>query len=81
MDRGNAESMSDSKKATFLATVAPILTGIKVDGTGGGMRVQFDIPESEMSHAAYLLMMRQVVLNITVEPYDGFSNIHEDKKS
>jgi hypothetical protein len=32
------------------------------------MRIQLDIPESEMGEAAKLLLWRQMVLRITVEP-------------
>jgi hypothetical protein len=67
------------KKATFLATFPSIQTAIKVGGDGG-MRIQLEIPESEMGNAAYILAMRQQVLKVTIELYDGFSNIHESDK-
>ena len=56
-----------SDKVSFLATFPAISSAIKVDGAGG-MRIQLDIPESEMSEAVKLLLYRQSVLNITVEP-------------
>lgn len=55
------------EKVTFIATFPSISSAIKVDGAGG-MRIQLDIPESEMSEAVKLLLYRQVVLSITVEP-------------
>ena len=58
--------MSDS--ATFLATFPPIMSAIKIDGSGGGMRIQFDVPESEMGEAVKLLMWREVGLKVTIEP-------------
>lgn len=51
--------------ATFAASIPPIMTGIKTGGDG--MRVQFDIPESEMGEAAKLLVMRGKRLRVTVE--------------
>ena len=56
--------------ATFRATIPPIMSGIKTGGDG--MRVQFDIPESDMGEAAKLLGMRGRVLTVTVsaEPID-----------
>jgi hypothetical protein len=52
---------------TFLASFPPIQSAIKIYGSGDGMRVQFDIPESEMGNAVELLTMRQAVLRVTVE--------------
>ncbi len=72
--------MSSDKKTIFLATIPAVLAGIKISGDGGGARLQLEIPESEMAHAMYLLTMRQIVFKVTIEPYDGFSNIHEDEK-
>lgn len=55
--------MGDS--TTFRASIPPIMSGIKTGGDG--MRVQFDIPETDMAEAVELLMMRGKVLIITVE--------------
>jgi len=52
-------------KATFLCSIPPIMSGIKTGGDG--MRVQFDVPESEMHEALMLLGMRGKVLRLTVE--------------
>ena len=57
--------MTTLPRASFLATIPPIMSGIKTGGDG--MRVQFDIPESEMGEGAKLLAMRGQVLKITVE--------------
>jgi len=54
----------------FLAAFPPIQSAIKVTGDGGGMRIQLDIPESEMAQAAYLLTMRETVLEVTIKPSD-----------
>ena len=58
--------MSDTlDRATFHASIPPIMTGIKTGGDG--MRVQFDIPETEMGEGAKLLGMRGKRLIVTVE--------------
>jgi hypothetical protein len=62
-----------SDEIRFLATFPPIQSAIKVDGSGGGMRIQLDIPESEIGQATLLLGMREQILDITVKTY-GKSN-------
>ncbi len=55
--------------ATFRASIPPIMSGIKTGGDG--MRVQFDIPETDMPEAVKLLMMRGKVLILTVNVRDN----------
>ena len=69
--------MSELDKATFHASIPPIMTGIKTGGDG--MRVQFDIPETEMGEGAKLLGMRGKRLRVTVEVLTNFDN--ETKKT
>ena len=57
--------MDDLNIAKFRANIPPIMTGIKTGGDG--MRVQFDIPETDMGEAAKLLAMRGKRLLVTVE--------------
>ena len=47
------------------------MSGIKAGGDG--MRVQFDIPESEMAEAVKLLLMRgkRLLITVEVEQEDG----------
>lgn len=52
---------------TFLASFPPIMSAIKVYGSGDGMRIQLDIPETEMGNALDILTMRQQRLRVTVE--------------
>lgn len=52
---------------TFLASFPPIMSAIKIYGNGDGMRIQLDIPESELAQAVELLTMRQCVLKVTIE--------------
>ena len=67
--------MTTLNRASFLATIPPIMSGIKTGGDG--MRVQFDIPENEIGEGAKLLAMRGQVLRITVEVVstDSFPDI------
>ena len=60
---------SDLTVATFNASIPPIMSGIKTGGDG--MRVQFDIPETDMGEAVKLLAMRGKRLTVTVEVNDN----------
>lgn len=55
-------------EARFLASFPSIQTALKIHGDGNGMRIQFDVPESEMAEAIKLLAWRQCVLVVTIEP-------------
>lgn len=57
--------MTNLTTAQFQAIIAPIMSGIRTGNDG--MRVQFDIPETDMGEAAKLLAMRGVLLRLTVE--------------
>ncbi len=57
-----------SDTATFKATIPPIMSGIKTGGDG--MRVQFDIPESDMGEGVKLVLMRGKRLVVTVKVYE-----------
>lgn len=67
-DEGNQDL--DLTRATFRAAFPAIQSAIKVGQDG--MRIQFDIPETEMGEAVKLLAMRECVLMVTVsrEPKD-----------
>lgn len=54
-----------SEPIVFLASFPPIQSAIKVGQDG--MRIQMDIPETEMANAVELLAMRNIVLKVTVE--------------
>ena len=60
--------------AVFMASIPPIMSGIKTGGDG--MRVQFDIPEIEMGEAAKLLVMRGKRLKITVETIEAETAVY-----
>lgn len=63
--------------AVFIGSIPPIMSGIKTGGDG--MRVQFDIPETEMGQAAKLLLMRGKALKITVETLTDLDDETEEK--
>jgi hypothetical protein len=54
-------------RAVFRASLPPILSAIRFSGDGG-MRVQLDIPETDLGEATKLLLWKGTVLRITVEP-------------
>jgi hypothetical protein len=56
--------------ATFRATLPPIMSSIRISGDGG-MRVMFDVPESDMAEALKLVMWKQRVLVVTVGPEEA----------
>ncbi len=60
-------SQIEGAAVTFLASFPPIQSAIKVHGSGDGMRIQLDIPESEMANAIELLAWRQRILRVTVQ--------------
>ena len=60
-----------TESASFRASFPGIQSAIKIHGDGNGMRVQLDIPESEMAEAIQLLAWRQRVLRVTVGPDGG----------
>jgi hypothetical protein len=62
-----------TETVTFLASFPAIQSAIKITGDGGGMRIQLDIPETEMAEAVKLMLYRQTVLRVTIEP-DGQTN-------
>jgi len=65
------------ERVTFLASFPPIQSAIKITGNGDGMRIQLDIPESEMGNAARLLLWRGVALRVTVEVAPEYEVAHE----
>jgi len=56
-----------TESATFVATLPPLLSAIRISGDGG-CRIMLDIPETEMGEAMKLLLWREQALRITVAP-------------
>jgi len=57
-------------QVTFLASFPPIQSAIKVGQDG--MRLQLDVPESEMDIANAVLRLRGKVFRVTLEPEDDY---------
>jgi len=58
----------DVDRASFLASFPAIQSAIKRSGDNSGMRIQLDIPESEMAQAVKILAWGQTRLRVTIEP-------------
>ena len=69
--RQDSGGLAVNEEATFLASFPAIQSAIKIHGSGDGMRVQLDIPESEMAEAVKLLQWREVVLRVSMGPWYG----------
>lgn len=67
MGLGDGKGMSDEKKITFYASMPPIDSALRYSGAGNGVRLQLDIPENQIEHAAWLIAMRQKRLIVTIE--------------
>ena len=50
----------------FLASLPPIQSSIRIGQDG--MRIQLDVPETEMGNAIRLMTWRDKVLRITIRP-------------
>jgi hypothetical protein len=66
----------DLDKATFAASIPPIMSGLKMGGDG--CRIQFDVPESDIGEAVKLVAMRgkrlKVTVEIVTEKYNGMAD-------
>lgn len=58
-------------KIVFLASASPTQSFWKRHGSGEGVRIQLDIPESEIGDAIWLQMMTNKVLRVTVEEVEN----------
>ena len=63
----------------FLASLPPITSAVMRSGAGNGMRVQLDIPESEMANAIRIQLWDRKVLEVTIRVIDP-KEIKEIKK-
>lgn len=68
----------DMHRAIFIASFPPIQSAIKVHGHANGMRVQIEIPESEMGEATKLLLWRERLLRVTIEPEQNDERYQSD---
>lgn len=60
------EKAKTNESVTFLASMPDVLSQMKI-GTDG-MRIQLDVPESELANALPLVKWRDRVLKVTIEP-------------
>lgn len=68
-----------AERIAFIASFPPIQSAIKIGQDG--MRIQLDVPESEMPNALPLLMMRGKALRVTVELVgEGGDKVDDRKK-
>ena len=58
--------MGISEPISFIASFPSIQSAIKVYGNLEGMRIQLEIPESEMAEAVQLLALRGVAFRVTI---------------
>ena len=65
--------MAQPQSVTVLAAFPDTQTALSIHGGGNGMRVQLDIPETELGNAAWLMAWRQQVLSVTFTPTDSGS--------
>jgi hypothetical protein len=61
----------DKKTVEFRASFPAIQSAFKRHGAGSGMRVQLDIPETDVSDAIALMALTQCRLKVTVEVDEG----------
>lgn len=59
------DNIAKKQLIKFKASFPPIQSAIKIGQDG--MRIQLDIPESEMANAVELLACRNAILNVIVE--------------
>jgi hypothetical protein len=59
--------VAGEEQVTFRCAFPAVQSAVRVSGSGG-MRIQLDIPESELARAVDLLAWRQRVLVVTVRP-------------
>jgi hypothetical protein len=62
-----------NEQAIFLASFPNTQSAITFHGAGG-MRIQLDIPESEIGEAAQVLMWRERLLRVVIAPVEKDEN-------
>ena len=64
------------EQARFLCNFPPIQSALKIGIDG--MRLQLDVPESEMDKAVLLLAWRDRVLDVTIRPLKNTTGTRQD---
>ena len=56
---------------SFIASIAPLMSSIQIDGVDGNTRIKLDIPASEIEAVMKLIAMKGQVFKVTIEEYKG----------
>ena len=55
------------EKIEFIASIAPLLSAIQLDGVDGNSRIKLDIPASEIEAIMKLIAMKGQAFKVTIE--------------
>ena len=59
------------EKIEFIASIAPLLSAIQMDGMDGNSRIKLDIPASEIEAVMKLIAMKGQAFKVTIEECKG----------
>ena len=59
------------EKIEFIASIAPLLSAIQLDGLDGNSRIKLDIPASEIEAILKLISMKGQAFKVTIEEDKG----------
>ena len=52
---------------SFIASIAPLMSSIQIDGVDGNTRIKLDIPATEVEAVMKLIAMKGQVFKVTIE--------------
>ena len=58
------------EKISFIASLSPIQSAIKISGDGNGARIQFEVSQSEMMSILKLQLLTNQSFRVIIEPED-----------
>jgi len=70
----------DNKKFSFIASFPPIGSAMKIDGQGGGARIQLDIPGSELEAIIRLQALCGKTFEVTIKDTGEEDPLKEKEK-
>ena len=56
---------------SFIASIAPLMSSIQIDGVDGNTRIKLDIPASGIEAVMKLIAMKGQIFKVTIEEYKG----------
>ena len=56
---------------SFIASIAPLMSSIQIDGVDGNTRIKLDIPATEVEAVMKLIAMKGQAFKVTIEEYKG----------